>query len=77
MAGRRHPVRSAGPASYLVPHERHVRKVHDDLSSGLSVLVYAGKRLRRDDGKLLLRSAPPSVQRMIETIGLDATLTRI
>ncbi len=46
-------------------------------ASGLGVLVGAGKRLRRDDGKLLLRSAPPSVQKMIEITGLDATLPRI
>ena len=46
-------------------------------ASGLGVLVAAGKRLRRDDGKLLLRSAPPSVQRMIEITGLDASLPRI
>ncbi len=46
-------------------------------ASGLGVLVAAGKRLRRDDGKLVLRSAPPSVQRMIEITGLDATLPRI
>ena len=45
-------------------------------ASGLGVLVAAGKRLRRDDGKLLLRSAPPSVQKMIEITGLDATLPR-
>ncbi len=46
-------------------------------ASGLGVLVGAGKRLRRDDGKLLLRSAPPSVQKMIEITGLDATLPLI
>ena len=46
-------------------------------ASGLGVLVATGKRLRRDDGKLVLRSAPPSVQRMIEITGLDATLPRI
>ena len=46
-------------------------------ASGLGVLVGAGKRLRRDEGKLLLRSAPPSVQKMIEITGLDATLPRI
>ena len=46
-------------------------------ASGLGVLVGAGKRLRRDDGLLLLRSAPPRVQKMIEITGLDATLPRI
>ena len=46
-------------------------------ASGLGVLVGAGKRLRGDDGKLLLRSAPPSVQKMIEITGLDATLPRV
>ena len=46
-------------------------------ASGLGVLVAAGKRLRRDDGKLVLRSAPPSVQKMIEITGLDATLPGI
>jgi anti-sigma B factor antagonist len=45
-------------------------------AGGLGVLVGAGKRLRRDDGMLLLRSAPPSVQKMIEITGLDATLPR-
>ena len=45
-------------------------------ASGLGVLVGAGKRLRRDDRMLLLRSAPPSVQKMIEITGLDATLPR-
>ena len=46
-------------------------------ASALGVLVDAGKRLRRDDGKLLLRSAPPSVQKMLQITGLDATLPRI
>ncbi len=46
-------------------------------ASGLGVLVGAGKRLRRDGGKLLLRSAAPGVQKMIEITGLDATLPRI
>ena len=46
-------------------------------ASGLGVLVGAGQRLRRDDGRLLLRSAPPSVQRLIEITGLDATLPRV
>ena len=46
-------------------------------AGGLGVLVGAGKRLRHDNGKLLLRSASPSVQRMIEITGLDATLPRI
>lgn len=46
-------------------------------ASGLGVLVAASKRLRRDDGKLLLRSAPPSVHKMIEITGLDETLPRI
>ena len=46
-------------------------------ASGLGVLVGAGKRLRRDDGRLLLRSAPPSARKMIEITGLDATLPRI
>ena len=46
-------------------------------ASGLGVLVAASKRLRRDDGKLLLRSAPPSVQKMIEITGLDETLPQI
>lgn len=46
-------------------------------ASGLGVLVGAWKRLRRDDGNLVLRSVPPSVQKMIQITGLDATLPRI
>jgi anti-sigma B factor antagonist len=46
-------------------------------ASGIGVLVGACKRLHRDDGKLLLRSAPPSVQKLIEITGLDAMLPRI
>ena len=60
-AGSRHIVVDLADVSFMA-------------ASGLGVLVAAGKRLRRHDGKLLLRSAPPSVQKMIEITGLDATL---
>ena len=46
-------------------------------ASGLGVLVGASRRLQRDKGKLLLRAAPPSVNKMIEITGLDATLPRV
>jgi anti-sigma B factor antagonist len=46
-------------------------------ASGLGVLVGASKRLRREEGKLLLRAAPPGVNKMIEITGLDAMLPRI
>ena len=63
-AGARHIVVDLGELSFMG-------------ASGLGVLVGARKRLSRDDGKLLLRSAPPGVQKMIEITGLDATLRRI
>ena len=60
---------------------RHIVVDLADLSfmgaSGLGVLVGAWKRMQRDDGKLLVRSAPPSVQKIIEITGLEATLRRI
>ena len=68
-------------AGLISAGSRHILVDLADVSfmgaSGLGVLVGAGKRLRRDDGKLLLCSAPPSVQKMLEITGLDATLPRI
>ena len=46
-------------------------------ASGLGVLVGASKRLQRDKGKLLLRAAPPRVNKLIEITGLDAMLPRV
>ena len=43
-------------------------------AGGLGVLVAAGKRLRRHHGTLLVRSAPPVVQKMIEITGLNQLL---
>ena len=62
-AGARHIVVDLGQLSFMG-------------ASGLGVLVGASRRLRRDDGRLLLRSAPPGVQKMLEITGLDATLGR-
>ncbi len=57
---------------------RHIVIDLRDLSfmaaSGLGVLVGAAKRVQRLDGKLVLRSAQPSVRRIIEITGLDGVL---
>lgn len=60
-AGARHIVVDLGDLSFMG-------------AGGLGVLVGAARRLRRDDGKLLLRSAPPSVQKIIEITGLRETM---
>jgi len=43
-------------------------------AAGLGVLVGAAKRLRREDGSLVLRSAQPDVRRLVDITGLNPVL---
>ncbi len=60
---------------------RHIVVDLRDLSfmsaAGLGVLVGAAKRLRGEDGSLVLRSAQPDVRRLVEITGLASVLPQL